>query len=148
MTINPTENYEQYLHDHFLSSYRNIVNKDLTYMSISTLRKDSDDIDNQYNGSEIANNLYLSGFSEQVFHCLANICNGGGCASQVNAVESIDKRYNLPISKPANFHNVAQISHPRCTEISDQHKWLKIQVFISSTFEVSNCCNEPICAMV
>ena len=117
-------------------------------MSISTLRKDSDDIDNQYNGSEIANNLYLSGFSEQVFHCLANICNGGGCASQVNAVESIDKRYNLPVSKPANFHNVVQISHPRYTEISDQHKWLKIQVFISSTFEVSNCCSKLICAMV
>ena len=94
-------------------------------MSISTLRKDSDDIDNQYNGCEIANNLYLSGFSEQVFHCLANICNGGGCSSQVDAVESIDKRYNLPISKPANFYKKRTFGEQKRPPLNISPSWIE-----------------------
>ena len=81
-------------------------------MCIDTVKRDMRSLtENQYN-SPNANNLYLTGFSEQVFHCLANICNGGGCAAQVTAVENIDKKYNLPSPKATNVYDVARKIQP------------------------------------
>ena len=89
------------------------------------------------NASINANNLYICGFSEQVFHCLANICNGGGCASQVTAVENIDKKYNLPASKATNLHNVTKRIETIYDKTDIRQKWRRLKVFISSTFEVN-----------
>ena len=89
---------------------------------------------------EMPNDLYLTGFSEQVFHCLANICNGGGCSSQVAIVENIDKKYNVPYSKKnvlSLYDNSSKQIESLCMEtLNDQRKWKVLKVFISSTFEV------------
>ena len=89
---------------------------------------------------EMPNDLYLTGFSEQVFHCLANICNGGGCSSQVAIVENIDKKYNLPYSEKnvlSLYDNPSKQIESLCMEtLNDERKWKVLKVFISSTFEV------------
>ena len=107
-------------------------------MNVNTVKRDTsvNFSENQY-GSEVDNNLYLSGFSEQVFNCLASICNGGGCSSQVTAVENIDKKYNLPAPKATNVYDITRRVQPLYPQADGQHKWNKLKVFISSTFEVS-----------
>ena len=140
--INPTKSYESQLHCQFLSSYRTIVNQDIVYMNINTINRNTierhqENGDRHYNPTQHPNNLYLCGFSEQVFHCLANICNGGGCASQVTAVENIDKKYNLPLSKATNLQRVSERNLATFyKELDGQQEWRKLKVFISSTFEV------------
>ena len=105
-------------------------------MNVSTAKRDTS-VHFSENQSQVDNNLYLSGFSEQVFNCLASICNGGGCSSQVTTVENIDKKYNLPAPKATNVYDVTRLIQPLYTEVEGQHKWSKLKVFISSTFEVS-----------
>ena len=107
-------------------------------MNVSTAKVDTNTgcSGNEYM-SESSSNLYLSGFSEQVFNCLANICNGGGCSSQVDAVENIDKKYNLPAPKTLNVYDVTRRIQPLYIGDEGQHRWHKLKVFISSTFQVS-----------
>ena len=76
------------------------------------------------------NNLYLTGFSEQVFHCLANICNGGGCSSQVAIVENIDKKDNLQYTEKhaSSLYNEKRIQS-LCLETADYGQiWRKLKV--------------------
>ena len=140
VVIDSTVAFDNYISSYFLSGYRNIVNPDLIYMNVSTIRRENDDASNLANENRVAlkhpSNLYLCGVSEQVFHCLANVCNGGGCGSQVATVENIDKKHNLPTSNAALLQVI-----PRhiltLDETTDTHStWRTIRVFISSTFEV------------
>ena len=141
--------YDECLNQQFLSTYRNIVNPSLVYMNIKTkpqketkhknLNADAKNLDTTID--ENPNDLYLNGFSEQVFHCLANICNGGGCSSQVEIVENIDKKYNLPYNErnaSLLYENQSKRIQSLSMEMDDyEQKWITLKVFISSTFEVS-----------
>ena len=137
VVVNATEAYDTHIYNHFLSSYRNIVNEDLVYINVNTITRPTNMKSQNNNNSGNTNNLYLCGFSEQVFHCLANICNGGGCASQVAAVENIDKKYNLPTPKATNILESTKTIPFVYDETCNQQKWRRLKVFISSTFEVN-----------
>ena len=149
VTINATDMYDEHLNQQFLSTYRNIVNPSLVYMNIKTkpqkemkqknLNADAKSLETTIDQNP--NDLYLNGFSEQVFHCLANICNGGGCSSQVAIVENIDKKYNLPYNErnaSLLYENQSKRIQSLSMEMADyERKWITLKVFISSTFEVS-----------
>ena len=154
ITINATQTYDEYLNHQFLSIYRNIVNQNLVYMNVNTKpQTETNDVHKNNNHMNIdeercdvvsdqnPNNLYLTGFSEQVFHCLANICNGGGCSSQVAIVENIDKKHNLPYTEKhaSSLYDEKRIQSLFMETAECGQKWRKLKVFISSTFEVGKC---------
>jgi telomerase protein component 1 len=68
--------------------------------------------------------LRLSGFSEQIFLCLAK------SGSQIDEVENVDKKHKLPITT-ADRALPDPISEPR--NFGSLH-WRRVRVFISSTF--------------
>ena len=152
VTINATQTYDEYIHEQFLSTYRSTVNPSLVYMNVKTkpqketnfhMKNNHLNIDEksfEIASDEKPNDLYLTGFSQQVFHCLANICNGGGCSSQVAIVENIDKKYNLPYSEKNALslydNSSKQIQSFNMEVDNDKTKWRTLKVFISSTFEV------------
>ena len=109
-------------------------------MNVSTRRRDFDDASHPPTETRASrqhpNNLYLSGVSEQVFHCLANVCNGGGCASQVATVDNIDKKYNLPTSNISLLEPMPRQILSYYDTVDALSTWRTIRVFISSTFEV------------
>ena len=76
--------------------------------------------------------LHMSGFSEQIFTCLAGVGNGG----QLEAVETVDRRHKVdpPTSRREMFRP------PSCPleELEDPaaaaQQWRRVKIFISSTF--------------
>ena len=143
VVINATDAYTTHLSKYFLLSYRGLVNHDLIYMNINTVAKEHDDMSSSMDGGELrphSNDFYLCGFSEQIFQCLASMCNGGGCRAQVDAVENIDKKHNLPKIQPKVMSDVSTACANFAQTIQTQSSLQRLRVFISSTFEVMCLC--------
>lgn len=104
----------------WLAKYRHEVNPDLVYANINL---DGSKAPPQ---SHNANDIFLVGFSEQIFHTLSNSSRGG----QLERIESIDRRFKLaPLKKP-----LIDIPAPEMHLSGRSPKWRQIRVFVSSTF--------------
>ncbi|XP_074640264.1 telomerase protein component 1-like isoform X2 [Tubulanus polymorphus] len=108
----------------FLVNYRHMVNPNLLYVNVDltggrTQRE-----------SKHPNDVYISGFSDQILRFVAE--RGGG--GQLNHVEKIDEKYNLidptlGLKKPMLAIPENPLSIPLPTP-----RWRSARVFISSTF--------------
>ncbi|XP_059091698.1 telomerase protein component 1-like, partial [Tigriopus californicus] len=104
----------------WLAKYRHGVNPDLVYANINL---DGSKAPPQ---SRNANDIFLVGFSEQIFHALSNSSRGG----QLERIESIDRRFKLaPLKKP-----LIDVPAPEMQLTGSPKKWRQIRVFVSSTF--------------
>ena len=70
--------------------------------------------------------LYMSGFSEQIFTCLAGAGNGG----QLEAVETVDRRHR--VAQPQQLRAMVAPQGPLEDRLAP--KWRRVKIFISSTF--------------
>ena len=75
--------------------------------------------------------LYMSGFSEQIFTCLAGVGNGG----QLEAVETVARRHKVdpPTSRREMFKPLPCLPEDLLSRPEAQ-QWQRIKIFISSTF--------------
>ena len=76
--------------------------------------------------------LYMSGFSEQIFTCLAGLGNGG----QLEAVETVGRRHKVD---PPTSRQREMFKSPSPWPLEDPlsqpaQQWRRVKIFISSTF--------------
>jgi len=111
--------------DNWTTQFRQLVNPDLLYVSV-----DVDGSGRRTQGDRLTRHpkdLRLSGFSEQIFLCLAK------SGSQIEEVENIDKKYKLPISSTLPEDQALPDPTTDQKTFGSLH-WRKVRVFISSTF--------------
>ena len=116
---------EQTSLEDFISLYRQLINPDLFFVSVDVEgsgRRTEDDRLTRH-----PKDLRLSGFSEQIFLCLAN------SGSQVDQVENVDKRHKLPISLNIPEDRALPDPTSELKNFGSLH-WRRVRVFISSTF--------------
>ncbi|KAJ8317249.1 hypothetical protein KUTeg_005153 [Tegillarca granosa] len=117
----------------FLKKYRLIVNPNLLYINISFAGKSCGFADNIQ--PEHDNDIYISGFSDQILRFIAERGDGG----QLMHVEKIDELFNL---KSLPTLAVERIEKPKSKPspetplpiVSNTPRWRTARVFISSTF--------------
>jgi telomerase protein component 1 len=110
--------------DNWTTQYRQLVNRNLLFVSVDvdgSGRRTDDDRSTRH-----PKDLRLSGFSEQIFLCLAS------SGSQFEEVENIDKKYKLPFN--SNLAEDQSLPDPILNPYVGSVKWKRIRVFISSTF--------------
>ncbi|KAG1680650.1 Telomerase protein component 1 [Nymphon striatum] len=119
----------------FLHMYRKRINPDLLFVRIN-VSANCVGPDDSVKSNHI-NDVYISGFSDQVLRLIAE--RGGN--GQLMMIEKIDSRYELK-SKPQSFHDPKSDAVKERQPISLDNvlspikipKWRTTQVFISSTF--------------
>lgn len=115
----------------YLDVYRHLVNSDLLYVNVSFAGRTcgfASDIKPEHD-----NNIYISGFSDQILRFIAERGDGG----QLRHVENIDEAFKLkplpPVvgeKKPTQKLEIARLM-PVTTQTPS---WRTARVFISSTF--------------
>ena len=101
-----------------LGQYRNTVNSECIYADVNVI------------GSEVKfdqdlRNVYMCGFSENIFHTLAKN------STMSEMVETVDKRYNLGTMVPRQNHVDGILRIP--LELEENRR--RIRIFVSSTFK-------------
>ncbi|WAR22045.1 TEP1-like protein, partial [Mya arenaria] len=131
MTVSGSEVGQRQLVNSFMEMYRRIVNPDLLYVNVGFAGKSSGfakDIKPEHE-----NNIYISGFSDQILRFIAERGDGG----QLRHVEKIDEAFNL---KPLPTPPGEKLAPPRVDPetplqmVSYTPRWRTARVFISSTF--------------
>ena len=87
--------YKHHFQD-WLDQYRVLVNADTIYVDIDVTGGGAKVSHQSSHQVDRVQNVYLSGFSETMFHILAK--SSGGCLA--NIVDKMDKKYQLLHSKP------------------------------------------------
>ena len=120
-----TQDFERSALDNWTTQYRQLINPDLLFVSVDvdgSGRRTEDDRLIRH-----PKDLRLSGFSEQIFLCLAK------SGTQIEEVENIDKKYKLPISSSVTEDRA--LPDPKTeNKIFGSLHWRQVRVFISSTF--------------
>ncbi|XP_076330930.1 telomerase protein component 1-like [Tachypleus tridentatus] len=117
----------------FLYRYRHLVNPDLLYVQVDLTGSSHSCL----TPSAHQNDVYISGFSDQLLRFVAERRNG----SQLTFVENIDKKYNLrSLPKPALMKRTENHVEQQLNTLSTPYlayipKWKTVKVFISSTFK-------------
>ncbi|CAM1331705.1 Uncharacterised protein g10655 [Pycnogonum litorale] len=125
----------------FLDNYRKTVNPHLLFVRVDVTGQNLSGCNASTMQENHVNDVYLSGFNDQVLRLIAERANGG----QLQAVENIDVKFGLkPVAKTplksapviAGCDAVISIDRPPSTLIP---KWHTCRVFISSTFRDMYC---------
>jgi len=116
----------------WVKQYRHLVNADFIFATVklTTQRGNMED----HGESKHPNDVVATGFSETVFHCLANLMRGNG-GGQVEAVEAADRRHGLaPPARRAFSHAPLSDAEEDSSATRQRGGWRRIRVFLSSTF--------------
>ena len=119
----------------WISRYRASVNGRMVFASvnvgaITTKASESTPTDQSARRHPLLD-LYMSGFSEQIFTCLAGVGNGG----QLEAVDTVDRRHRVDpptTSGRERFKLLWPLQDPLMLPAARQ--WRRIKLFVSSTF--------------
>ena len=100
-----------------LGHYRNTANPDCIYADVNVLGSEA-------KFDQDLRNVYMCGFSENIFHTLAKN------STMSEMVETVDKRYNLGTMVLKNVESILRIP----SEVEENRR-LQIRIFVSSTFK-------------
>ncbi|XP_053406458.1 telomerase protein component 1-like [Mercenaria mercenaria] len=122
---------QRYVLNSYLEIYRRLVNPDLLYVNVSFAGRScgfATDIKPEHD-----NDIYISGFSDQILRFIAERGEGG----QLRHIEKIDEAFNLkPLpSAPGEKPAPPKLDIEKPLQIASQTpSWRTARVFISSTF--------------